>query len=715
MRDPLFWVPIKFKLPLTFVSICLVAFGVGGFVVTSTAQEALVRQIRSRLDERAAATRMIVRHHLDLVARRAEDFASDGFIRTSAEAIAAEGATPESIAVRQLREHLVASKLPLVAAFVDAAVLDMAGRRICDAYGGAEGRSVSETSFTALLEPGGSRDYPSFAVATPLRDLSGKRRIGTLVLQIRADTWVGGMNELRGLPAADGAVVAVQSGRGARLQLAGDQSPADAIAYRSTIPETGWNLIVEVDRAAVTAPAARLRNRFLATAAVLLGLTALVLFFPVRFLLAPLSRIREAARRLAGGDFSVRVGYSSKDEIGDLSRAFDIMANAIEERTEALKRREASIRLERDRLDAVLSSMRDGLLALDGNGSVTFANEAAQPLVELLDDASVAVRAGCAAPDAAGCVNCLREAVLPRGACTIKADGRVFEVHVTELPGADGESPGRLCVSRDITERVAQAKVQAHQERMNVLGNISAVMAHELNNPLAAIAMFAQMLESQLDAGEGGGGGAGGAGRGLSDEAARNAARESAEVIRRNVETCRRTIRGLLDTAGQGPPDTADFDLRDLIEDVRRFLRPIWERAGIAFDVDCAEDVGDVVGDELQLRQVLINLVMNAVHAMEDGGWVAVRARRDERGFRIEVEDTGTGIPADERDRVFEPFFTTKAPGVGTGLGLSTSRRIIAAHAGSLEIVATGAGGTTFAILLPDKNTAPDPVESARD
>ncbi len=672
MRDPLSWVPVKYKLPLTFISICLVAFGVGGFVVTSTAQTALGDQIRTRLDERAAATRMIVRHHLDLVGRRAEDFASDGFIRTSLERIEAGDAS----AAEPLRKHLVANKLPLVAAFVDASVLGSDGSAALEVYGGADGLQVERTSYSALRDAGGKRDYPSFAVSTPLWDLAGEQRIGTLVLQIEANLWIAGMTELAELPASDGAAVAVRSGS-AILSLSDEPAPADPISYESIVPESGWSLVVAVDGSVITTPTRVLRDRFLAIAAVLLALTALVLFFPVQFLLAPLSRIRDAARGIAGGDFSQRVGYNSKDEIGDLSRAFDIMAEAVEERTRALEHREESIRFERDRLDAVIGSMHDGLFSIDPQGDVTFSNKAAQPLVAALSREGGIQHEECSKSVAHTCFGCLQSAELPRRACALEVDGRVYEVHVSPLPGG----AGRLCVSRDITERVAQSRVQAHQERMSVLGNISAVMAHELNNPLAAIAMFSQMLEGKLEEG--------------------SSTREAAEVIRRNAETCKRTIRGLLDTAVHAPPQRAEFDLDELVDDVRRFLRPIWERAGVEFRVEHGEAALEPEGDELQLRQVLINLVMNAVQAMDDDGTVTVRTARDELGYSIEVSDTGAGIPEESQARIFEPFFTTKAPSVGTGLGLSTSRRIVAAHGGSLELLETGPGGTTFRILLP--------------
>jgi len=679
VRDPLFWVPVKYKLPLSFVFICLVAFGVGGVVVTSTAKEALQRQIHTRLDERALATRMVVEHHLDLLRRRTEDFASDGYIRTQlADVNAGRPGAPE-----RLREHLRLNKIPLVDAFVDAAVLDMAGKPVIEVYGPAAAGAAATTTITSLKGPDDRRTYPWFAIATPLRDIDGNDQIGTLVLQVRADTWTRGMAEMAELP--ETGPISLADAGGVRLRLGGGLIPQRAIEYESDIPGTAWRLLLAVDRDAAMQPIAVLTTRYLTIGAILLAITALVLVFPVRFLLAPLGRIRDAARRMTDGDLGVRVAYDSKDEIGDLSRAFDLMAGAVEERTGELERSERDTRLERDRLDAVIKSMHDGLFILDPSGNVTLSNDAAKPIVEGLEKGAAEPSRDCDGHAGLRCLHCLPDRTVKR-ACLIDVEKRVFEVHVTALPG----STGRLCVSRDVTERLAQAEMQTHQERMSVLGNISAVMAHELNNPLAAIAMFSQMLESQLENGS---------------------AKESAEVIRRNAETCKRTIRGLLDTAGQSPPQSAPFDLQELADDVGRFLMPIYQRAGIEFMVQAEGKQSPVVGDELQLRQVLINLVMNAVHAMDAGGRVIVRiARDDDRGYEIEVADTGSGIPAKLRGRIFDAFFTTKPPGIGTGLGLSTSRRIVAGHGGTLELAKTSPEGTTFRISLPCPAV---PVEAA--
>ena len=674
MRDPLFWVPVKYKLPLSFVFICLVAFGVGGVVVTSTAKEALQRQIQTLLDERALATRMVVENHLDLIRRRSEDFASDGFIRTRlAEVIAGKPGARE-----RLREHLRLNKIPLVNAFVDAAVLDPTGKPVIEVYGPAAAGPAAVTTISPLRGPDEHRAYPWFAVATPLREIDGNRQIGTLILQVRADTWTRSMAEMAELPQIG--LISLADAGGVRLRLGGGLIPQRAIEYESEIPGTGWRLLLAADRDAAMEPIAGLTARYLTIGAILLAITALVLVFPVRFLLAPLGRIRDAARRMTDGDLGVRVAYDSKDEIGDLSRAFDLMAGAVEERTSELQRSERDTRIERDRLDAVIKSMHDGLFILDPAGKVTLSNDAAEPIVKGLEIDAAEPRRDCDGHPGLRCLHCLPDRTAQQ-ACLIEIEKRVFEVHVTALPG----STGRLCVSRDVTERLAQAEMQTHQERMNVLGNISAVMAHELNNPLAAIAMFSQMLESQLDDGT---------------------AKESAEVIRRNAETCKRTIRGLLDTAGQSPPQTALFDLNELVDDVRRFLMPIYQRANVEFAVEAEGEQSPVVGDELQLRQVLINLVMNAVHAMDEGGRVVVRIVRTGEGHEIEVEDTGPGIPTKLRDRIFDAFFTTKPPGIGTGLGLSTSRRIVAGHGGTLELARTGPEGTTFRISLPGSAVA---------
>ena len=705
MRDPLSQVRIRYKLPLGFLAICLVAFGIGGVVLTREANAALEEQIQRRLDERAGALEVVVERHLDLHRRRAEDFASDGFIRSQLERLVAEeaaGRTAEAGTVRAgLERHLAVNKLPLVKAFVGAVLYAADGtprvRSPREAVGFDANGDVRETTTSPLVGAMGNHPYPTFRISTPLKRLTDDEGIGVLQIVLRADTWIQGMEELGTLPQMELAVMRLH-GQSFALQLPNGASVgapvaprAEEIGYKRGVTGTDWFLELGVDRALAMRPAVRLRNQYILIGLGLLLVTAGVMFFPVRFLLAPLSSIAETARRLGAGEFEARVEHDSSDEIGDLARAFNFMAQAVEDRTQqleeaagTLRKREQDIRLERDRLDAVIRSMEDGLFILDADGQVTLSNAAAKPIVEALEaPRGASRRLECLHLDEASlrCLACLANVQGGQQACVFERDGRIYEIHATSLPAAPGTRPSRLCVSRDVTTRLNAQESQAHQERMTVLGEIAAVMAHELNNPLAAISMFSQMMSKEAEPG--------------------STLSESADVIRRNVQTCKQTISGLLDLAARGALTTARMDVHALLEDVARFVRPIFDRAGVTLRVDAEASDPTLVGDQVQLRQVFMNLLMNAVQACKSGGRVTASTSGAETSLEVRVADDGGGIPEDVKARIFEPFFTTKGAGVGTGLGLPTSRRIVEEHGGKLTLVSTGPSGTVFEITLP--------------
>jgi len=142
MRDPLAWIPVRYKLPLTFAFFCLLAFGFGGYVVTTTARESLTRQIGLRLNDRATSLNMVVDKSLELLDRRVADFASDGYIRLQFERLVSDRFTAdadETAAVHdELVRHLRENKLPLVEPFIDAFLLDTDGRPILSAYAGLD-------------------------------------------------------------------------------------------------------------------------------------------------------------------------------------------------------------------------------------------------------------------------------------------------------------------------------------------------------------------------------------------------------------------------------------------------------------------------------------------------------------------------------------------------------------------------------------------------
>ncbi|MCP4899536.1 MAG: HAMP domain-containing protein [bacterium] len=711
IRDPLSLLPVRFKLPLTFAFFCAVAFGLGGYLVTTVASEALERQITLRLNDRATRTDLVIDKDLELLGRRVEDFASDGHIRLMLERLVlarSDNNTDEEAGLRaELVRHLRVNKLPLVAEFADAYLLDETGLLLLSAFNppvaSYDQFDPGKFWYGPLSGPEPDHPHPNFVLSTPVRAIEGAARIGTLQIMVRADVWAnhlqtilaeGPLKGLRiGLGAPGGYHLPLYSEESESIVRTRDEHESERrISFSSPNARTGWLVDASIDRRNLTLPINTLVWKFVYVGLALPVLMVLLLLPLRQFLLKPLAALQTAATRISGGDFSARVGYESEDEVGHLSRAFDSMAEAVEEVTRSLARvaddlriSEAEIRHERDRLNTVIHSMEDGLFILDCTGKITLRNEAASEVLAELQKGRIGTGSRACAKnrhDPRTCFACLSSFGHPRQSCTVMIGAGTWEINATPIKTQEGEEVARVFVSRDVSERVQQAAQQAHQERLSVLGEVAAVMAHEMNNPLAAISMFSQMLLKGLD----------------SDSPLRT----HAEVVNRNTESCKRAIRSLLDMATTSPSEAADFDVRDTVDDVAQLLRPIAERKNTVLRVQTEADNGLVFDDELRLHQALVNLVMNAIQAVSGGGGGIATIGTEDRGkdIAIMVADNGPGIPLELRERVFEPFFTTKPPGEGTGLGLPTTKRIVSSLGGLLHLSENPGGGTIFEIVI---------------
>lgn len=739
LRDPLHWLDVKYKLALTFIGVCLLAFGVGGYLVSTSASRALEDEILLRLSYQCRTYADSFDANLHLLTRRAEDFASDGFIRQGVESALGAGSPAAASEARTvLRRHLAENKLPLVPAFLDLTVIGPDGSPVVSvrdavsphAAAVAQGSAAAEGPWqSGMLAPTATDDFPVQAISVPLRSLDGRRLVGRLVAWVRTGSWLasslagtgarGGGDDAVALSLEDrdGHAMAVPpallaGGAGAELArtgfglriveaAAGDRAADSArftprggvIEDARTLDANGWTARVKLTSTAALEPVSGLQSRFLLVGVALALAIGVILYFPMRFVARPLVDLRDAARRVKDGDFGARVEPRSEDEIGELARSFNHMAEAVEVRTRRLEEAAGELASQRDRLDAVIASMRDGLVVLDPDGKPVLTNAAARPLLELLAarDRRITSHYGCGESKTAdaGCAGCLVDANRPARSCIVDVGDRVHEIHVTRLPGGEGARRGRVLVSRDITDRVAQDERQIHHERVSVLGEVAAVMAHELNNPLAAISMFAQMAESGLPAD--------------------SPYREHLSVIRRNTDNCKRAIRELLDYATGAPPEVGEVDLHAVLDDVARFLRPLAERGNVEIRCEHGAGAATLAGDEIQVRQVFVNLVLNAVQAMgKSGGSVTLATRREADHVVVDVTDTGPGLSEEARRRMFEPFFTTKRRGAGTGLGLPTARRIAELHGGGVELVESAPGRTVFRVRL--RCTAPVPA-----
>jgi len=260
-----------------------------------------------------------------------------------------------------------------------------------------------------------------------------------------------------------------------------------------------------------------------------------------------------------------------------------------------------------------------------------------------------------------------------------EAGVRVVALAARLLPETD--PPMILILGRDMTAEREMRMRLAETERLAAVGELVAGVAHEVNNPLCTISAFAQLL--QRDGGM------------TADQ------RESVDIIASETMRASQVLRDLLTFARRSEADSTKIQLNELIERTMRLRSYEMSSLGITSELALAPELPMVQGDPRQLQQVLLNLVMNAIQAMEPlgGGSLRVITRRDDDRVLLEVVDTGRGIPPEARVHVFEPFFTTKRD--GTGLGLSVSYGIVAAHGGTISIAHTDEGGTMFRVTLP--------------
>ena len=240
--------------------------------------------------------------------------------------------------------------------------------------------------------------------------------------------------------------------------------------------------------------------------------------------------------------------------------------------------------------------------------------------------------------------------------------------------------------------RIAQAET-ARGEKLASVGLLASGIAHELNNPLTGVLTFSHLLREKMADG--------------SPDA------EDMDLVIRETKRCASIIRRLLDFARDKPPEKKFANLNQLIEETARLVERPATLRDIAVTLDLDPALPQVWIDPNQLKQVIMNLLVNAQHAIDGAGSITVRTRLIEPPggasmAEFSVTDTGCGIPEENFRRIFDPFFTTKL-GLGTGLGLSVSHGIVEAHGGTIEVESKVGLGSTFRVRLPLVR-APEPI-----
>ncbi len=259
--------------------------------------------------------------------------------------------------------------------------------------------------------------------------------------------------------------------------------------------------------------------------------------------------------------------------------------------------------------------------------------------------------------------------------------GEIHTVQLNRMAIIDrgGSFVGSLLMIQDLSHVKRLEKDLRRSERLAALGKMAAGVAHELRNPLSSIKGLALVLQSKFDPD--------------------NRDRETAQILVQEVERLNRSISELLDYARPQQLNKTEVDIHGILNKAVSLLAMDAEASGVAIHLDLAREMGPVLADGDKLNQVFLNLFLNAIQAMTDGGTLSVTTRRIDSSIQIIVADTGCGISSDDLPRVFDPYFTTKPD--GTGLGMAMSAKIVEEHGGTIIFSSTVGIGTSVLLNLP--------------
>lgn len=357
-----------------------------------------------------------------------------------------------------------------------------------------------------------------------------------------------------------------------------------------------------------------------------------------------------------------------------------------------LRRAEAEALAHKSFIASIADRTPDEIYALDVDGRITWMNERAEayklqmlPAIAYLDlisgDSRKVAQENLMRTLAGNDTEC--EVVLTR----LDGSTRHAEAHSSPL-WKDGEVDGVLVFLRDVTERKRVHELMAQSDKLRAVGELAAGVAHNLNNSLTVIQGRAQLLL-----------------RNATDEVSA----KSLAVITNAVEDGSKTLRRILEFARRdSASEFAPVELGYLVNSSIEIARPKWQTKSSVRKIEVrVEGNGTVyvMGEQAELREVVLNLIFNAVDAMTEGGTMEIGVRAEIESGCFWVADTGRGMEPETVSRIFEPFFTTKGA-LGSGLGLSASHGIITRHKGEILVVSEPGEGTRFEVRLPlcDKN-----------
>jgi PAS domain S-box-containing protein len=437
----------------------------------------------------------------------------------------------------------------------------------------------------------------------------------------------------------------------------------------------------------------------LALGAVLLSTVLAAVF--IRVMLAPLDAINQQLDSYAGGKFDAALARSASTASGD---EFTQVRTKITRLGEQLRGVREIFSTLRENMQQVMAGLDDGLILFTHEGRAVLVSPAVEKFLGAPADQILGRHAAEIFPPD----HPLRRVLLFEGDRLLPVEESEFElaghseaegsrhisVTVHAVPDTGSSAPetfGALVTLRDLESRERIGTELETSERLSALTRITAGVAHEVKNPLNSMRLWLENLKENLPPGN-------------------EVSTQAVRVLDSEIDRLDRVVKRFLDFTKPVEMRVEEVALAPLLARIIEVAQPQIDRAKLKVDLRLADGVPPVRGDSELLRQAVLNLVLNAVQAMPEGGRLTVSLERRGDVAHVMVSDTGKGIPPEHRNRIFQLFFTTRKG--GSGLGLATTFRIVQLHNGSIDFVSEPGQGTAFRIELPLARGQSSSVES---
>ncbi|HHT9130004.1 MAG TPA: ATP-binding protein [Candidatus Brocadiaceae bacterium] len=460
------------------------------------------------------------------------------------------------------------------------------------------------------------------------------------------------------------------------------------------VPQLKWGLIVKQDTSEAFKPILELKNQVITLAVVSVLIIVIIIFVLAHGITQPILQLVQGANAIGKGDLGHRISINSQDEVGILASEFNRMAEKLEESYAGLEQkirvRTAQLRESEEKYRESINLANDAIFTLDaGSAQIVDSNKKAEELT------------GCSKCELSKrkiweivpeydrektkqlwiTINAAGSGMLDNIDCQY-IGGRLTSTSISASVIEYGNKRTIQWICRDITERKRMELQLIQAERLAAVGELAAGVAHEINNPLGGLQNFVKMMKKEP----------GNVSQNL----------EFLDLMSEGLKRIEVIVKQLMAFSRPYSIHMANHRLNEIVENSLRFVDHRIKEQDILLETNLFSNLPEIYGDADNISQVIINIIVNALDSMPNGGTLMIETGycdHQPSSIHVKIADTGSGIQEEILSKIFNPFFTTKE--MGSGLGLAISKRIIDDHNGNIMVKSKLGEGTTFYVCLP--------------